>query len=88
MKNYHVEFSENGIESKWQTIQAGNPGQAFFKCKKAHPKAVLKRCELGPGSITYDAPKNQAMPSKPRPDDLTQTMMTFYATCLSRKPIT
>jgi hypothetical protein len=86
MKNYHVEFIEDR-QTKWQTIQADNPGQAFFKCKKAHPKATLTRSTLGPGAITYHAPKNQAMPSKPKPDDLTQTMMSFHAACLSRKPI-
>jgi hypothetical protein len=93
MKPYHVQFTESG-QDRWQSFQANSPGNAFFKCKRAHPKAVLKQCVLeGWGFmegavIQYDAPRNQAMPTRAKLDNATQETMPFYATeALSRKPL-
>jgi hypothetical protein len=90
MKTYHVEFCENG-NNKCQPFPANNPGQAFFKCKKAHPKAVLRCCTLqGSGFMkqtwtSYAAPANQDMP--PQQDGAVEDTMTFafYPQTLSRR---
>jgi len=90
MKIYHVEFCENGSE-KSQPFPANDPGQAFFKCKKAHPEAVLKSCVLQGTSfmagtwIRYDAPKNQDMPKETQHDGAIDETFSFYPQTLSRR---
>jgi hypothetical protein len=90
MRTYNIEFTENGAD-RWQTFRANTPGRALLKCKRAHPAALLKCCVLqgyDGAFIKYDAPPNQALPSKPVPDNGVQETMAFYATeVLSRKPL-
>jgi len=93
MKPFRVEFSDNG-STRRQSFRANGPGQAFFKCKEAHPDAELKCAVLrGVGfmrrtSIRYDAPKNQSMPSKPKPNPAIQEVMPFFNNeALSRRKL-
>jgi hypothetical protein len=94
MKTYHVSYSLEGDE-RCQSVPANSPGQAFFKCKQAHPRAVLRKCELrGSGLMaatwmSYDAPKNQDMPSTPHRNGAVEEAMTFafYPQTASHKPL-
>jgi hypothetical protein len=84
-REYHVESRRNGRD-RCERFPANGPGQAFRKCLKAYPAAVLLAYELRDTSfIRYQAPRNQTMPAEPSAHGAVQMMMAFYAEILSRR---
>lgn len=99
MHTYKVEFTNEVGEGIWESIEAPGPGEAFAKCQKLHPGAIMLqavRRQLRAGEVVgatvYNPPPVQRDPVKephpfrvPKPSEKDGTM-PFYDSVVNPRP--
>ena len=95
MHNYKVEFIDDG-ETEVKSIDADNPGHAFYKCQREFPLATMIKCwregtrmaeaytEYLPPRVQRD-PVPEPKPPGPMKRNDRSCVLPFYDECLSQK---